>query len=216
MSSRTCRRPSRVPLARRAQRLGYEHGRFYLEHSLVRSSGRTVMRQRCGHLQPERRPSRTAPSASIRTCSSRCSTRSIELWAPARGYWREHVQDLRASHDHRPVDGCARCRRRRPACSRRRRGLAALLPRARRSRRYATRLALLDAENGPWVAASRPDHAPGTSVGTNRRHRQRHLSPRRPPPPGWHVYLSYGAADRHVGAATVAATQLLEALRAAG
>jgi predicted GH43/DUF377 family glycosyl hydrolase len=138
-----------------------------------------------------------------------------ELSSPPTGYWESHVRDLEAHTLIRPATGALGVGAGAPPVATEA-GLLLFFHEREADNRYTTKVALLDEESGrvrkllpdpimrpelPWErfgdidniifvqgAAARPD---GT------------------------IYLTYGAADRCVGAASVATSGLLEALGSA-
>ena len=80
---------------------------------------------------------------------------------------------------------------------------------------YTTRVALLDPESGQRpLDAARPDHAPKLPWERNGDVDNVVFVQGAVPRPDGMIYLTYGAADRCVGAATVDTAALLTALRA--
>ena len=139
-----------------------------------------------------------------------------ELWEPpARLLGRAHAR-ARPAHDHRARAGRARRRRRRAAGRDRGRASCSSSTSATATAHYTTRVALLDAETGrvesllpepimrpelPWERRGDVDNVVFVQGAVVQ--------------PDGDIYLTYGAADRHVGAATVGCESLLAALRAA-
>ena len=197
-------------------RLGFEDGRFFLN----RTSGRVV--------GPDGIPNKDAVLFNLRDGRVAMIHRvhpnmqlavfdSLDdLWDPPPGYWDEHLRDLDRHTIIMPSDGSLGVGAGAPPVARRRRP-PPLLPRAR---------------------GGRPVHDQGRAARSRDRSRAARSCPRRSCARSCRgsasgdvddvvfvqgavaqadgtIYLTYGAADRCVGAATVVGADIVAALRAA-
>jgi predicted GH43/DUF377 family glycosyl hydrolase len=196
-------------------RLGYGDGRFSLEHSSGRILGPDGIKDkdavifnlsdgRLGLLH------RIHPNIQLALFDS-----LEELCAPAAGYWDDHQRNLERHTLIRPGNGALGVGAGAPPLATDN-GLLLFFHEREHDGRYATRLALLDNATGqvrsllpdpimrpelPWEQRGDIDNIIFVQGALSR--------------PDGTIYLTYGAADRCVGAASVAATQLQEALLAA-
>ena len=139
-----------------------------------------------------------------------------ELCDPAPEYWDEHVRDLEQHTLISPSEGAVGVGAGAPPLATEN-GLLLFFHEREGNDHYTTKVALLDDETGR-VLSLLPDpimrpELPWECVGDidNIIFVQGAV-----PRPDGTIYLTYGAADRCVGAASVAATQVQEALHAAG
>jgi predicted GH43/DUF377 family glycosyl hydrolase len=138
-----------------------------------------------------------------------------EFWNPAPDYWAEHLRDLERHTLIRPAEGALGVGAGAPPVATEN-GLLLFFHEREGNDHYTTKVALLDAETGR-VRSLLPDpimrpELPWECVGDidNIIFVQGAV-----PRPDGTIYLTYGAADRCVGAARVAAAELQEALHAA-
>jgi len=197
------------------QRLGYADGRFHLN----RTSGRVI--------GPDAAPDKDAVVFNLRDGRVALIHRihpniqlalfdSLdELWEPAPGYWEDHLRNLDQHTIIAPLGDAL--------------GVGAGAPpllvgddlvffyhERDAAHRYTLRVALLDRDTGralstlpapimfpelPWERAGDVDEVVFVQGAVER--------------PDGTIYLTYGAADRCVGAATVAGAEVMAALRAA-
>jgi predicted GH43/DUF377 family glycosyl hydrolase len=138
-----------------------------------------------------------------------------DLWVSDAGYWEEHVRDLHRHTIISPADGALGVGAGAPPVEVD--GELVLFYHERdRHSRYTVKVALLDGRTGrmqsvladpimepelPWERRGDVDEVVFVQGAVAR--------------PDGTIYLTYGAADRHVGAATVEAAPLVAALRAA-
>lgn len=137
-----------------------------------------------------------------------------ELWDPPEGYWETHMRELAAHTLIRPVAGALGVGAGAPPVATQA-GLLLFFHEREADDRYTTKVALLDDETGrvrkllpdpimcpelPWECVGDIDNIIFVQGAV--------------PRPDGTIYLSYGAADRCVGAARVATSALLEALAA--
>jgi len=204
-------RPWRVGL----HRLGYHDGRFSLKHKSGRIVGPDGIKDkdavifnlsdgRVGLLH------RIHPNIQLALFDS-----LDELCAPPAGYWDDHQQHLDQHTLIRPSNGALGVGAGAPPLATDH-GLLLFFHERERDGRYATRLALLDSATGqvrsllpdpimrpelPWEQRGDIDNIIFVQGALAR--------------PDGTIYLTYGAADRCVGAASVAVSQLHRALDAA-
>jgi predicted GH43/DUF377 family glycosyl hydrolase len=196
-------------------RLGYEDGRFFLN----RTSGRVI--------GPDRTPDKDAVVFNLRDGRVALIHRvhpnmqlalfdSLdELWASEPDYWDEHVRELERHTIIAPADGALGVGAGAPPVEVEGELVFFFHERDRHSR-YTTKVALLDPSTGrvkaalsepvmqpelPWERSGDVDEVVFVQGAVAR--------------PDGTIYLTYGAADRHVGAATVETAALLAALRTA-
>jgi predicted GH43/DUF377 family glycosyl hydrolase len=197
------------------QRLGYEDGRFQLNHTSRRVVGppgtpnkdAVVFNLRDGRVALIHR---IHPNMQLAVFDS-----LDELWDPPAGYWEEHVRELDRHTIITPLGGGLGVGAGAPPVDVD--GDLVLFYHERDARRrYTLRVALLDAGTGRAVSV-----LPAPLL-------QPELSWERAgdvddvifvqgavPRPDGSIYLTYGAADRCVGAASVVAADVVAALRAA-
>ena len=204
-------RPWRVGV----HRLGFEDGRFVLN----RTSGRVI--------GPEGEPDKDAVVFNLRDGRVGLIHRihpnmqlavfdSLDaLWSPSRGFWDDHMRDLEQHTIIEPSDGALGVGAGAPPVPTDE-GLLLFFHERERSGQYTTRVALLDDETGR-VGSVLPEPIMRPSLAWERSGDvddvvfvQGAVAQ-----PDGMIYLTYGASDRHVGAATVAADEVLAALRAA-
>jgi beta-1,2-mannobiose phosphorylase / 1,2-beta-oligomannan phosphorylase len=198
-----------------AHRLGYENGRFFLNHT----SGRL--------LGPESEPDKDAvifnltdgrvglihrlhPDMQLALFDS-----LDELWDPPRGYWDKHMRDLDRHTIISPSKNALGVGAGAPPVTTAD-GLILFFHERDCDGHYTTKVALLDPDTGqvesilpdpimrpelPWERNGDVDNVVFVQGAILR--------------PDGTIYLTYGAADRCVGAATVSTAQLVTALRAA-
>jgi predicted GH43/DUF377 family glycosyl hydrolase len=138
-----------------------------------------------------------------------------ELCDPAPGYWEEYLRNLEQHTLIRPSEGALSVGAGAPPVATEN-GLLLFFHEREGNDRYTTKVALLDAETGrvrsllrdpimcpelAWERVGDIDNIIFVQGAVSR--------------PDGTIYLTYGAADRCVGAASIAATQLQEALHAA-
>ena len=138
-----------------------------------------------------------------------------ELWDPAPGYWDEHVNDLERHTIIRPSAGALGVGAGAPPIATED-GLLLFFHERDAAGHYTTKVALLDDQTGhvrsmlrepimrpelPWERSGDVDNVVFVQGAVER--------------PDGTIYLSYGAADRAVGAAIVDKAHILSALRAA-
>jgi predicted GH43/DUF377 family glycosyl hydrolase len=196
-------------------RLGYADGRFFLNRTSGRVIGRdgtpdkdaVVFNLRDGRVALIHR---VHPSMQLALFDS-----LEELWASDAGYWDEHERELDRHTILSPAPGALGVGAGAPPVEVD--GELVLFYHERDgSSRYTTKVALLDDRTGrvkaalpdpimqpelPWERVGDVDEVVFVQGAVAR--------------PDGTIYLTYGAADRHVGAATVEAAPLLAALRAA-
>jgi predicted GH43/DUF377 family glycosyl hydrolase len=196
-------------------RLGYANGRFFLNHT----SGRL--------LGPEDEPDKDAvifnledgrvglihrlhPNMQLAVFDS-----LDELWDPPCGYWERHVRDLDRHTIIAPSKNALGVGAGAPPVTTAD-GLILFFHERDGDGRYTTKVALLNADTGrvesmlpepimrpelPWERSGDVDNVVFTQGAV--------------PRPDGTIYLTYGAADRCVGAAIVSTAELVAALRAA-
>jgi len=196
-------------------RLAYEQGRFRLD----RSSGRVI--------GPENLPDKDAVLFNLRDGRVALIHRihpnmqlalfdSLEeLWESGATYWESHLRDLDTHTILRPARGALGIGAGAPPVATAD-GLLLFFHERDEGGEYTTRVALLDDESGrvkseladpimrptlAWERSGDVDNVVFVQGALTR--------------PNGETYLTYGAADRHVGAATVDTDTLLAALRAA-
>lgn len=139
-----------------------------------------------------------------------------ELWGPAPDYWDEHLRDLEQHTLIRPSEGALSVGAGAPPVATED-GLLLFFHEREADDHYTTKVALLDDETGrvrsllpdpimrpelAWECIGDIDNIIFLQGAVSR--------------PDGTIYLTYGAADRCVGAASVAATEVQDALHAAG
>jgi len=198
-----------------AHRLAYEDGRF----SLNRSSGRVVgpdgIKDKDGVIFTLR-DGRVALIHRLHPNMQLALFDSLdELWNPAPGYWVEHLRELERHTLIRPADGALSVGAGAPPVATED-GLLLFFHEREGDERYATKVALLDDETGRVKSLlldpiMRPELAWERVGDIDNIIFVQGAVPR----PDGRIYLTYGAADRCVGAATVPTTELQQALYAA-
>ena len=138
-----------------------------------------------------------------------------ELWDPPPGYWDEHLRDLEQHTLIRPSEGALGVGAGAPPVATEN-GLLLFFHEREADDHYTTKVALLDDETGrvrsllpdpimrpelAWECVGDIDNIIFVQGAVSR--------------PDGTIYLTYGAADRCVGAASVATSELLEALEIA-
>ncbi len=198
-----------------AQRLGYENGRFFLNHTSSRLLG------------PEGEPDKDAvifnladgrvalihrihPNMQLALFDS-----LDELWDPPLGYWEAHLRDLDRHTIISPSANALGVGAGAPPVATAD-GLILFFHERDSEGHYTTKVALLDPDTGqvesilpdpimrpelPWERNGDVDNVVFVQGAV--------------PRPNGTIYLTYGAADRYVGAATVSTAQLVTALRTA-
>lgn len=204
-------RPWRVGV----HRLGFEDGRFVLN----RTSGRVI--------GPEGESDKDAVVFNLRDGRVGLIHRihpnmqlavfdSLDaLWSPSPGFWDDHMRDLEQHTIIEPSDGALGVGAGAPPVPTDD-GLLLFFHEREGNGQYTTRVALLDDETGR-VRSALPEPIMRPSLAWERSGDvddvvfvQGAVAQ-----PDGTIYLTYGASDRHVGAATVAAAEVLAALRAA-
>ena len=199
-----------------AQRLGYENGRFYLNHTsgrLLGPDGEADKDAVIFNLSDGRVAfmHRLHPNMQLALFDS-----LDQLWDPPRGYWDEHVCDLQRHTIIAPSTGALGVGAGAPPVTTPE-GFLLFYHERDGAGEYTTKVALLNADTGR-LKSMLPDPIMRPELPWERRGDVDNVVfvQGAIPRPDGTVYLSYGAADRHVGAATVDTSELLEALRAAG
>jgi predicted GH43/DUF377 family glycosyl hydrolase len=138
-----------------------------------------------------------------------------ELWNPPPGYWAEHLRELERHTLIRPADGALSVGAGAPPVATED-GLLLFFHEREGDDRYTTKVALLDDETGR-VKSLLPDPIMRPELRWERVGDIDNIIFAQGAilRPDGTIYLTYGAADRCVGAATVAATELQHALHAA-
>ena len=196
-------------------RLGFEDGRFFLNRTSGRVIGldgtpdkdAVVFNLRDGRVALIHR---IHPNMQVALFDS-----LEELWASDPGYWEEHARDLERHTIIHPADGALGVGAGAPPVEID--GELVLFYHERdRHSRYTTKVALLDGGTGRVKAAlPEPIMQPELSWERSGDVDEVVFVQGAVAQPDGTIYLTYGAADRHVGAATVEAAPLLAALRAA-
>ena len=215
--TRTCRRPRRGKSWRIGLHdLGYEDGRFFLN----RTSGRVVgpgrgAEQGRGDLQPPRRPSRADPPHPPEHAARRVRLARRALRSAGRATGTSTMATSTGTRSSgRPRARSASAPARRPsrpptACS-------CSSTSATANEHYTTRVALLDDDTGRVRSLlPEPIMRPSSTWERDGDVDNVVFVQGAVPQPDGTIYLTYGAADRCVGAATVSTEELLAALLAA-
>jgi predicted GH43/DUF377 family glycosyl hydrolase len=138
-----------------------------------------------------------------------------QLWDPPGGYWDEHMADLERHTIIRPAETSLGVGAGAPPVVTDD-GLLLLFHERDRHERYRTKAALLDHDTGAVVSVL-PEPVMSPELDWERRGDVNEVVfvQGAIPRPDGSIYLTYGAADRNVGAASVSTDELLRALRAA-
>jgi predicted GH43/DUF377 family glycosyl hydrolase len=198
-----------------AQLLGYKNGRFCLNHTSGRLLGpegeadkdAVVFNLRDGRVGLIHR---LHPNMQLALFDS-----LDELWDPPRGYWDEHVRDLDRHTLISPSTNALGVGAGAPPVTTAD-GLILFFHERDHDGHYATKVALLDPDTGQ-VEAMLPEPIMRAELPWERNGDVDNVVfvQGAVPRPDGRIYLTYGAADRCVGAATVSTTELIAAVRAA-
>jgi predicted GH43/DUF377 family glycosyl hydrolase len=138
-----------------------------------------------------------------------------QLWDPPAGYWEDHMADLERHTIIRPLDTSLGVGAGAPPIVTDD-GLVLLYHERDGRERYSTRAALLDHDTGEVVSLlAEPVMSPELDWELRGDVNEVVFVQGAIPRPDGSIYMTYGAADRNVGAATVSAAELLGALRSA-
>ena len=134
------------------------------------------------------------------------------LWDPAPGYWDEHLRDLEEHTIIRPVEGAISVGAGAPPIATED-GLLLFFHERAGDNQYTTKVALLDAETGR-VRSLLPHPIMRPELVWERSGDIRNIIfvQGAVPRPDGTIYLTYGAADRCIGAARVFTAEVLRAL----
>lgn len=204
-------RPWRVGV----HRLGYAEGRFFLNHTSGRVIGpvdvpdkdAVLFNLRDGRLGLLHR---IHPNVQLVLFDS-----LDELWDPQPGFWEQHLGDLESHTILRPSRGALGIGAGAPPVPTEE-GLLLFFHEREQTGHYTTRVALLDDETGR-VRSTLPEPIMRPTLAWERFGDVDDVVfvQGAVPRPDGTIYLTYGAADCHVGAATVDSAELLAALRTA-
>ena len=138
-----------------------------------------------------------------------------QLWDPPAGYWDAHMADLERHTILRPAETSLGVGAGAPPVVTDD-GLLLLFHERDGRERYSTKAALLDHDTGEVISAL-PEPVMSPELDWERRGDVNEVVfvQGAIPRPDGSIYMTYGAADRNVGAASVSADELLRALRAA-
>jgi predicted GH43/DUF377 family glycosyl hydrolase len=198
-----------------AQRLAYTGDRFSLDPSSGRVVGPDGIKDKDAVLF-NLRDGRVGLIHRIHPNMQLALFDSLEaLWHPAPGYWDEHLRDLEAHTIIRPVEGAISVGAGAPPIATED-GLLLFFHEREGDSQYTTKVALLDAGTGR-VRSLLPDPIMRPELTWEREGDVRDVIfvQGAVPRPDGTIYLTYGAADRCVGAATVVGADVVAALRAA-
>ncbi len=196
-----------------AQRLGYEGRHFALDPGSARLLGPDGVKDKDAVIF-NLRDGRVAMIHRVHPNIQLALFDSLDaLWDPAPGYWDEHLGDLEEHTIIRPSEGAISVGAGAPPIATED-GLLLFFHEREEDSKYTTKVALLDAETGRVLSLLR-DPIMRPELTWERRGDIRDIifvqgAVQRP---DGTIYLTYGAADRCVGAANVATEEIMRALR---